>query len=91
MPRPKAIDIEIIYQGVLNKELTINSKGEIWRIGIRWRNSSGQKGVKKCKKKRAEHDTGDYLQISASYNGVVYSTCAHRLVFYHLISIYLWI
>lgn len=74
----KETDLRKVYQAVLDNELEITPQGEIWRIAKRGRN----KAVK-CKRVRAEHDTGAYLAIHVMFNRIRLTTGAHRLIYYH--------
>ena len=75
---------EIIYQAVERGELEIDETGYIWRVknrtGTRW-----GKGVQTtpCSKRRAENDTGKYLQVRVMVDWKRTHCLAHRLVWRH--------
>jgi len=75
---------EIVYQAVERGELEIDELGRIWRVknrtGTRW-----GKGVQTtpCQKRRAENDTGKYLQARVMVDWKRTHCLAHRLVWRH--------
>jgi DNA-binding XRE family transcriptional regulator len=75
---------ETVYLAVLNGDLEIDSEGRIWRIRKRgWDRWKQMVVSRPCKRMRAEHDIGEYLQISVMFDKKLYGTGAHRLVYRH--------
>jgi hypothetical protein len=76
---------EFVYQAVLSGDLEIMPDGTIWRLRKRGWNRWKKMAVSRpCKRVRAEHDCGDYLQVRIMIDGVRVYALAHRLVFRHL-------
>jgi len=76
---------EFVYEAVKSGELDIDSEGRIWRIGARRGNRwTGETHVIPCERRRAEHDTGSYLQVRVMRDKVRVYCMAHRLVWRHL-------
>lgn len=75
----------VVYAAVQRGELEIDEKGRVWRIkerrGNRW---GGPALTKPCSPRRAEHDTGQYLQVAIRVGGKTIAAMAHRLVWRHL-------
>ena len=75
---------EFVYQAVMNEELQIDKQGRVWRVaarrGNRW---TGETNFVPCKKRRAEHDIGEYLQVRSMFKGTRVNALAHRLVYRH--------
>lgn len=75
---------DFVYQAVVNGELLIDNKGQVWRVAVRKGNRwSGRTHVVPCKKRRAEHKTASYLQVRLMVSGTRVSASAHRLVWRH--------
>jgi hypothetical protein len=73
-----------VYQAVTNGDLEISDDGAIWRIRRRGWSQQEQCVVSRpCKKRRAEHDCGEYFQVRAMIDGVRVYALAHRLVYLH--------
>lgn len=83
MSLPKYTE-EIIYQAVVRGELEIDNEGRIWRVKTRTGSRWG-KGVivNPCQPRRAEHYTGDYLQVRVMVKWIRTHCLAHRLVWRH--------
>lgn len=80
----KVSDLNIIYKAIKDGQLRITECGEIWRIGKWMKNRwMGKMVFIKTKKRRAEHEMKDYLQIRVMYNGIRYTAAAHRLIYFH--------
>ena len=66
--------------------LTVDAEGRIWRWasrgGDRWK--PGTVRVLHHRPRRAENDTGAYLQVRVMYHGRRLHVLAHRLVYRHL-------
>lgn len=76
---------EFVYQAILNGDLEIRPDGTIWRLRKRVWDRWLKKAVSRpCKRVRAEHDNGTYLQVRIMLDGVRVYALAHRLVFRHL-------
>jgi hypothetical protein len=72
---------EDVYKSVISGELTIDDEGRIWRVAIcRKRRKYDGYVVTPCKPRRAEHVTGNYLQVRIVIDGIRYHALAHRLV-----------
>jgi hypothetical protein len=73
-----------VYEAVLRGELAIDPRGQVWRTadrrGQRW---SGGSRLIPCEPRRAENDTGKYLQVRVMYEGHRAHALAHRLVWRH--------
>ena len=75
---------EWVYQAVQSGDLEIDEAGQIWRVAKRQWSRWDRKAVSRpCTRKRAEHDTGPYLSVSARIGGRRMSTQASRLVYRH--------
>ena len=75
---------EFVYQAVVSGDLEILADGSVWRVRKRgWDRWKKQAVSRKCKRVRAEHDQGDYLQVRVMVDGVRVYALAHRLVFRH--------
>jgi hypothetical protein len=75
---------EFVYQAVLNGDLEISLDGTIWRLRKRgWDRWKHQVVSRPCKRVRAEHDCGAYLQVRIMLDGVRVYALAHRLVYRH--------
>ena len=76
---------EFVYQAVLAGDLEISPTGKVWRIRKRgWDRWKKQAVSRPCKRARAEHDCGEYLQVRIMLDGVRVYALAHRLVWLHL-------
>lgn len=76
---------EFVYQAVLSGDLEILPNGEVWRVRKRGWDRWKQMAVSRsCKRVRAEHDCGEYLQVRIMLDGVRVYAQAHRLVWRHL-------
>ena len=76
---------EAVYQSVVNGDLEIAPDGTIWRVRKRGWDRWTQKAISRpCRRTRAEHDAGDYLQIRAMFDGKRHIALAHRLIYRHL-------
>lgn len=67
-----------VYWAVQTGELTIDAQGRVWRTSAR----RGGRPIP-CTPRRAENDTGEYLQVRVMRNGIRYHALAHRLVWRH--------
>lgn len=72
-----------LYPAVESDLLTIDSGGRIWRHAIQRKMSSGKIVTIPCPPRRAENDTGKYLQVRVMFEGVRVHALAHRLVWRH--------
>lgn len=78
---------ELLYPLIEAGLLTINERGEVWRLGImrgnRW--NSAHLVTWLTHPRRAENSTGpdDYLQVRVMSRGVRHHVAAHRLVWRH--------
>lgn len=74
-----------VYPAIEAGELTIDGQGQVWRVaarrGDRW---TGQTKVIPCAPRRAENNSGKYLQVRVMFDGVRVHALAHRLVWRHL-------
>jgi len=78
---------EVVYQAVLDGELEIDSEGRVWRhIARRWNRWDKKTVPIACKRRRAEHDTGQYLQVRVMHQGKRFNALAHRLVYHHFLG-----
>lgn len=83
MTLPKMNEV-FVYQAVLNGDIEILSDGTIWRVRKRgWDRWKKTAVSRPCKRVRAEHDQGDYLQVRIMINNVRIYALAHRLVWMH--------
>lgn len=75
----------LAYQAVLDGELIIDDRGQIWRVGKRiWSRWLKKTVLRKVKKVRAEHRLpAGYLQIRVMRNKKRVHVLAHRLIYYH--------
>ena len=72
---------EKLIKAVQDGELQIDNQGRIWRIAKRGWDRWQKKTVRrKCKKVRAEHDTGDYLVVHVMWEKKSVIGQASRLV-----------
>lgn len=73
-----------VYWAVEAGDLTVDPQGRIWRVAARrsdrWR--GGTRTIP-CRPRRAEHNTGTYLQVRVMKDGVRVYALAHRLVWRH--------
>jgi hypothetical protein len=75
---------ELVYPFVLSGELSIDPEGRIWRHGARrWDRWTQATKFIPCKPRRAEKDSGEYLQVRVMVNGKRANALAHRLVWRH--------
>ena len=75
---------EFVYQAVLSGDLEIMPDGTIWRVRKRGWDRWKKKAVSRpCKRVRAEHSMGKYLQVRIMVDGVRVYAMAHRLVYRH--------
>lgn len=75
---------EEVYQSVLTGELEIDDRGQIWRVAARrWDRWNGGTRIIPCLRRRAEHDSGTYLQVRVMTQKVRVYAMAHRLVWRH--------
>lgn len=73
-----------VYQAVLNGELRIDTQGRVWRLAARrWDRWVQQTRTMPCEPRRAEHNTGSYLQVRVMFHGQRAYALAHRLVWRH--------
>lgn len=81
--RPKNNE-DVVYQAVLAGELEIDEEGRVWRLacrrGDRWK---GGTRLIPCVRRRAENDTGEYLQVGVMFGGKECNALAQRLVWRH--------
>jgi hypothetical protein len=83
MPRKQGKETDV-YQAVANGDLLIDEEGLIWRVSKRgWDRWKGMVVSRPCKRVRAEHDSGEYLQVQIRINGKTHSCQASRLVYLH--------
>lgn len=69
--------LPLVERGLLRVDLD----GSVWRVAQeRRRPKSGGTVVIPCVERRAEHDTGSYLQVRVMVDGVRHHAMAHRLV-----------
>lgn len=74
-----------IYPAVEAGELTIDSSGRIWRVAARrWDRWTSDVRTIPCAPRRAENETGKYLQVRVMFGGVRVHALAHRLVWRHV-------
>lgn len=78
----------LILQAVRNKELEIDSLGQVWRIAKRgWDRWQRQTVLRQCRRVRAEHRTPQgYLQLRIMVNRRRFYVGAHRIVHLCLIG-----
>lgn len=75
---------ERVYDAVLVGELEIMPDGTVWRLRKRaWDRWTGKVISRACRRMRAEHQAGKYLQVRVMFDGVRYYALAHRLVYRH--------
>jgi hypothetical protein len=74
---------QIVYRAVEAGELEIDAQGRVWRIKKRTGMKKGGTVLVNLKRRRAEHDTGSYLQMRVMTEGERVYCQAHRLVYYH--------
>ena len=72
-----------VYQAVVNGDLEISEDGTIWRVRRRGWSSQGYVVSRPCKRRRAEHDCGEYFQVRVMIDGIRVYALAHRLVYLH--------
>lgn len=75
---------DFVYQAVLAGDLEIMPDGTIWRLRKRGWDRWKQCVVSRpCRRVRAEHDQGEYLQVRIMIDRVRVYALAHRLVYRH--------
>lgn len=73
-----------VYMAVESGELKIDIHGCIWRLAARrWNRWAGETKLIPCRLRRAENDTGQYLQVRTMFNRKRHHALAHRLVWIH--------
>lgn len=85
MTLPK-MNEEAVYQAFLDKELEIDSNGQIWRIACR--RGTGVPGVTRlipCPRRRGEFGAQqeEYLRVHVGWDRKLVTAMAHRLVYRH--------
>jgi len=76
---------EFVYRAIRDGELQIDAQGRIWRVAVRrWNRWKGEVTRHRCVRRRAEHDTGKYLMVSAKYDGLRMNAQASRLIWLHM-------
>lgn len=75
---------DIVYKAIESGELRIDPDGTIWRLAARRADRWGP-GTRliPCAPRRAENNTGSYLQVRVMFNGKRAHALAHRLVWRH--------
>lgn len=77
----------IVYEAVRAGMFQIDPNGAIWKVaelrGNRWNKRVSLRAVKR---RRAEHDQGQYLQVRHMTQGVRTYCLAHRLVWLHFMG-----
>lgn len=80
---PKNVE-ELVYPLVLSGELSIDEEGRVWRHAARrWDRWSQATRLIPCEPRRAEKDSGEYLQVRAMVDLRRANALAHRLVWRH--------
>jgi hypothetical protein len=75
---------EFVYESVLNGDLEIMLDGTVWRVRKRgWDRWKQQAVSRPCRRVRAEHDIGDFLNVRSMFDGVRANALAHRLIYRH--------
>lgn len=84
MVAPRFHEVQM-HELVQSGELEIDAQGRIWRLAVRRGNrwDSGTRTIP-CAPRRAEQNTGKYLQMRVMVDWVMLTAMAHRLVWYHL-------
>lgn len=76
-------EAQVHEHGVAAGLLEIDPEGRVWRVGTRVHDRwHGLPRVRAVERKRAEHDTGRYLQVNLMVRRVFFHVLAHRLVWF---------
>lgn len=75
---------ETVYAAVLAGEIEIDQEGRVWRLASRFGNRwTSKTWTRFHQARRAENDTGQYLQVRVMWDNRRMHALAHRLVFRH--------